>query len=65
VRQVAWDDARTGDDKQTHSENTKYRSKVPTNLLEALKGTNSQVLVDAMYQSYAESGQKLHNAKNK
>jgi hypothetical protein len=44
---------------------TKFRSKVPTNVLEALKGTNSQVLVDAMYQSYADSGQKLHNAKNK
>jgi hypothetical protein len=45
--------------------NLKMRAKGATNFLEALKGTNSQALVDYMYQSYAESGQKLQSAKRK
>jgi hypothetical protein len=43
----------------------KFRSRLSTNLVEALKGTNSQALVHAIYQSFADSGQKLHPAKGK
>jgi hypothetical protein len=45
--------------------NLKIRSKGATNFLEAFKGTNSQSIVDVMYQSYADSGQKLQRMKRK
>ena len=43
----------------------KFRSRISTNLAEALNGTNSQALVQALYKYYADGGQKLERDKRK
>jgi hypothetical protein len=43
----------------------KFRSGPSTNLTEALKGTNSQALVQALYEYCAEGGRKLERDKRK
>jgi hypothetical protein len=62
-KEISWQDAAHVFDQFVH--NLKSRPKESTNFVEALKGTNSQLIVDAMYQSYADSGQKLQSPERK